>query len=351
MESLPNDIFYEISKWLSLKDITNFQNANKIIKNNILALNNNLLILSLKKFNKNTHNKYNEHLFYDFFMSNFNKQCYKYQRMMYKYYYNNPNYINIINLKEYIILCRSNLQIINPTNNTMINDIYNRIFMYYLTNDFQKLELYPNKIEMMVLYNLLHIYIYKNIYTMDYLFDFLSNLNNPSSYRIKLSYYNHILNILHNDPLIFHNTFNKYYIMSPFICSMFTLKRLFGYKILNLNNSKLIICCNDCFVNSIYDMCIMKMHIYKDNLIKHNYNEIKHILKIQNKLYYDTLIERETFLINEKIYIKNPITNRRMRINGNYYKNFIKKYNNIPQFKNIEKHIEYKREIYRKIFF
>ena len=64
----------------------------------------------------------------------------------------------------------------------------------------------------------------------------------------------------------------------------------------------------------------MKCVYWDDDLISHNYMEIKKMLYTQYLEYYNILINKETYLINDKIYVKNPMTNRRMRINGSLYK-------------------------------
>lgn len=152
-------------------------------------------------------------------------------------------------------------------------------------------------------------------------FNFLKNFNTPghfSKFRdIILNYYIYILNSVHNDKIIY-DKIRIIYEISPYIINIFSLKKILGYKVLDLSNTQLIFCCNleGCVVDNIYSICDTKNSYYNDDLISHNYNEIKTFLYNNCIEYYNILIERENYLLNDKIFIKNPISNRRIRVNG-----------------------------------
>ena len=100
-------------------------------------------------------------------------------------------------------------------------------------------------------------------------------------------------------------------------------KKILGYKALNLSNTVLNLCCYDCNENYLIEICNIKRYFWKDDLISHNYTQFKQMLKRTNLYYYNILCNRGTIIINSMIYIKNPITNRRVRVDKTIYNNLI----------------------------
>ncbi len=296
MEKLHTDIFYEICKYLSIKDISRLQKTNCEINNKIQCLHNNILIKELK------------------------------------YLHNNKNNINS-NFYEYLLYFINSKLFDYRFTNVIIGNIYKKITISRIVT-FTDLINYPNKLELFVLYNFINIECFIN-YNIDYFFKFLKMLDSPKRiiddvfYDLKYKYYKNILYIERYDMYLMNISFEQLYQMVPYITTISILKRLFGYKILDLKYSKLLLCCEDSVVQDIHYICNFKFSFYNDDLISHNYTEIMNFLKSENKLYYYILIEREKFLVNKKIYVTNPKTNKDIRITDKRFRRTQHDFNDI----------------------
>lgn len=323
MEKLNTDIFYEICKRLSIKEISRLQKTNSKIYNKIIVLHNNILTNELNDLHNNKTNilllKYNfyEYLFY-FLNSNF-------------FDYTKFTNIIICNMYQRIISYLSSISHRKlPT--IVFDDSNNRKrFSYWRPSDLRN---YPNKLELFFLYNFINIECFIN-YNIDYSFKFLKMLDSnkriidDTFYQLKFKYYKNILYIEKYDIYFMNFSFEKLYQMTPYITTIFILKRLFGYKLLDLKYSKLLLCCENCVIQNIHYMCNFKMSFYHDDLISYNYTEILNFLKRENKLYYHILIEREKFLVNKKIYVTNPRTNKNIKITDASFNVLQNDFNNI----------------------
>jgi hypothetical protein len=90
------------------------------------------------------------------------------------------------------------------------------------------------------------------------------------------------------------------------------------YKPLNLNSSELLVCCNLCYKNPIDKIVKKKFDLRKDELVGHNYLNIKTlILKNCNMFIANYILKNiqksEMQLVNTYIYITDPRTNNRRR--------------------------------------
>ena len=357
MDTLPGEILNEICNFLSLKDISNLQYANRTI---LTLIGYNYECILTKQLNCKPDTKniiQSKKMFYDFLKYHLDVNCHRYKTMIYNYYSSRFLFIQRANLKYYILIFKNYYNHYNSTgllenlsNQNVVNNIYDRIFDFYINNDFRHLEQYDNKLELLVLYNLM-------IDNIDSLFEFLKTLDScifyDKYYYIKIKYYRYVLNVLHyNHYIIFNNTFQKLYQMSPYITSICGLKKMFGYNVLDLQYCEFINC-DECAIPSIHYICDLKMNFFKDDLISYNYTQIKDLLQRRNVNYYNILLERETFLVNNIIYVKNHTTNRRMRVNGFYYKNFISSIsrNDKKNCTKIQKFIKRKQESLKIKFF
>jgi hypothetical protein len=138
--------------------------------------------------------------------------------------------------------------------------------------------------------------------------------------------------------------------ISNYVTSIPVIKKILGYKALNLSNTQLNLCCYDCNENYLIEICNIKRYFWKDHLISHNYNEFKQMLKRNNLYYYNILCNRETIIINSMIYVKNPITNRRVRVNKTIYNNLIHDLDKY-QAQKITNHISNQKNYFRNKFF
>jgi hypothetical protein len=330
--NLPTDIVYEITKYVSLQDISHLKMASFFLNEKINNVQNNIILDSMKIFDPKKHTNSNQtysdyiiylkQLFYGMINYYVSYQLSKYKKMYYKGYkqykqYKQYHKCTIHHFKYYVLNFDKYYTL--PYNyyiseNYMINNIFNKIFKFYVLNNYTNIENYPNHLELFVLYNFIQIDTFQSTYNFEYMFNFLESINNSSYYDIKLKYYNYILNTIHTNNVPF--TFNQMHTMSYCITSIPIIKKIFGYRVLDLSNSQLNLCCYDCNEANLYEICDFKKVFWKDELISHNYMQLKELLKRENHYYYTILINRENYIINDMIYIKNPITNRRVRLNG-----------------------------------
>jgi hypothetical protein len=308
LSDLPADIIYEITKKLCLKDICNIMSSCRKLYNNIKNYEVYIFHNELKKINKpyNIKNiKTLDHFFYNFLNYNIITHFYKFKK---RYYRKGKREL----LRNFILYEEIP---INITDNTFINNLFNRVFYFYIKNN-NNLKYYPNKFELCVLYNFLQIEIFCIYDNFNYWFDFLESFDNK--YRdIKIKYYNSILDSIHNGIII---TFDQMHTISKYTTSIYIIKKIMGYKLLDLTHSYLNFCCFTCNEDNLIEICDFKRRFYKDHLVSHNYNELKNFLYKENRDFYNILINRETTLVNNQIYFKNPITNKRVRLNSNVYK-------------------------------
>jgi hypothetical protein len=340
METLYVDIFHKICKYLSIKDISNLQNTNLDIYKKIQCLHNNIMLRELKNFTNDTMDvimlKDN---FYIYLASFLNSSCLKYIK------HNKLLYIDNNTCHQY------DMNSFKFLKNDIIKNIYNRIFNFYIKNKYNKyfddindvndynelnlsfinhknLEQYPNKLEMIVLYNFINMECFTNLYNRNYLFDFLNSLYTRKPiiddifYDLKYKYYSYILYVEHYTPYFIKCTFNHLNQMLPYITSISILKKLFGFKVFDLRYTKLFLCCEECVIENIYYICDLKNNFWTHDLLCHNYLEIVNFLKREKKLYYNILIQREKYLVDNKIYITNPNTNKKMKLTSSYFRKF-----------------------------
>jgi hypothetical protein len=312
MDNLNIDIVYEICKYLSIKDISHLQIVSVNLYNNIKLLHSNILIRELK----------------DLHIGKKNMILLKYNFYEYLIYFLKSNVLEYTKLKNVIIY-----RMYNRIRNFLIYNLDNsledkNVFVEFPGTAWEyisKLETYPNKLELLVLYNFINIECFIN-YNIDYSFKFLNILDTKKKiihddfYDVKYKYYKNILYIEKYDIYYMNFSFDKLYQMVPYITSVYILKRLFGFKILDLTYTTLFPCCEDCIIHNLHYICDLKMNFYLDDLICHNYSEILKFLYRENRIYYNILINREKYLINNKIYITNPKTNRNIKISDKYFK-------------------------------
>ena len=288
MNKICQDVFNNIANYLSIIDIARLRQTNKLLLNYSIDFENIYLTKQLKIISDNSNIIEKKSYFYNYFkyiIYNFSVDKYLFQ---------------------------------NDILNNMILNVYNNYFTKY----------YPNILNLIIIQCFINIIYFPNNIQIESGFNFLKNFNKPSSFSkfqdIIINYYTYILNCIHNDKIIY-NKFRIIYDISPYIINIYSLKKIFSYRLLDLSKTRLLFCCNleHCIVDNINSICDTKNAYYNDDLISHNYIEVKTFLYNKCPEYYNILIERENYLLNEKLFIKNPITNRRMRLNGKRWMFFI----------------------------
>lgn len=286
MNKICQDVFNNIANYLSIIEIARLRQTNKLLQFYVNDFENIYLTNQLKNVRGNIIEK--KLYFYNYFkyiISNFSVNKYLFQ---------------------------------NDILNNMILNVYNNYFKKY----------YPNVLNLIIIQCFINIVYFPDNIHIESGFNFLKNFNEKHHFSkfkdVIINYYTYILNSIHNEKIIY-DKFNIIYDMSPHIINIYSLKKIFSYRLLDLSKTRLLFCCNleDCIDENIKSICDTKYAYYNDDLISHNYIEVKKFLYNKCSEYYNVLIERENYLLNEKLFIKNPITNRRMRVNGKRWMFFI----------------------------
>jgi hypothetical protein len=253
----------------------------------------------------------------------------------------NPHYIKNYSLQKYILYFSD----IHPipvgfeylTGNYIINNVFSRVLHFYTLNNFTNLEKYPNKYELFVLYVFLHIDLYQYTQNVPYMLTFLENCSGGSGcshnheiqvsdpfYDIKMIYYRHVLNGIHLNTISSHIDLKRMLYISKYITNLSILMRIMTFVQLDLQYTEFDIGCEQCNIMDLFEICFIKMTNQEDLIVSENYRRIKDLLKRKYQFYYRMIIDRETYLINNYIYVKNPKTNKRISINGKTYRRMMK---------------------------
>lgn len=299
VDDLPIDILYNISTFSNVIDLCNFQNINKKLRSKIYTINSD--ILSYQLYSKNT--LLNQTNFYNFLN-------YQLVNILYKY------------KKRGFLPPRDEEIMPEISNDKFINKLFTNIFNFYVYNNFCDIRMYKNKFELFAFYIFLEIESFTN-YNFNYFFNFLEKNHNSNLINLKIKYYNSVLYKFHSRDQCIFITFDQMYAMSKYTISIPVVKKIIGYKMLDLSNSLLNLCCFECNEKYIREICNIRRKFFKDELISFNYNQFKKMLQKNNSYYYQVLCNSENYLVNSMIYIKNPITNRRIKINNIVYQNTI----------------------------
>jgi len=316
---LPSDIIYEITKYLTLKDICILKSCSTSLLHYIKSVQTNILQRQLIKSNLSFGVKDRNVLVnfcYNLIHYHITVHLYKYKRIFNRNRLRGANSIRTNDLYNFIMYTK----VEDITANDKINALFYKIFYFYINNNHCHISLYPDQLELCALYNLLQIEIFNPKNDFNYWFHFLESFEYEYA-DVKMNYYNYILSNCHIENI--HLNFNDIHKMSTNLTSLYTLKKIFTYKELNLTRTKLNLCCYTCNERYLFQRCKLKKRFYKDELVSHNYTQFKEMLRRENLYYYNILLNKEITIINEMIYIKNPNTNRRMRLYGRFYNNMI----------------------------
>jgi|FrelakmetLWP11LW_1041352.scaffolds.fasta_scaffold00038_23 hypothetical protein len=314
---LPSDIIYEITKYLSLKDICILKSCSKSLLYYIKSVQTTILKKQLLKSNLSFGIKDRSILSnfcYNFINYHITVHFYKYKRIFNRNQFGNS--FRTTDLYNFMMYTK----VEDITTNDKINALFYKIFYFYINNNRCHISLYPDQLELCALYNLLQIEIFNPKNDFGYWFNFLESLEHGYN-DVKMNYYNSILSNCHIENI--HLNFNHIHKMSTNLTSLYVLKKIFTFKELNLTRTKLNLCCYTCNERYLFQICRLKKSFYKDELVSHNYMQFKEMLKRENLYYYNILLNKEITIVNEMIYIKNPNTNRRMRLYGRFYNSMI----------------------------
>ena len=321
LDSLPNDIIYNITKHLTVIDIFILKNTNVTLKEKITNLQNDILSLHLRyimKFNSN----YVNHM-YNIIEKNVFDKIAKYNTYFKMHKLKFVNY----QLKEFIFNFKNLYHFdIAILNNGILDNAFNKILYYYIDNK-GILGTYPDKLELLTMYIFLEMY---SISNWEYLYNFLKNMGsthpiNDRMYDKRLSVYTDIITTQHIPRFL---NVNDIHYISKYVVTVSSLLKVIRFIPLDLSCAKFEVCCATC-INDLYLLTNVKKENYTNVIVNYNYAQIKNLFKKHYIHYYNEMNYNESFILNDLIYIKNPITNKRVRINGALYKKMMRSmYNN-----------------------
>ena len=223
---LPIDILHEICKYSSIRDIYMLKSSNTQLHLNINCLQNNLLIYELKKI----------------FCIKITNVNYQVQYISYfSDYIIDYFYMVLIEYFEKKTIYIQNYTIDNITNNILNN----------IGKNIQTIKDYPNKLELVLLYN--YIQICKNNFNINYFVPFLKsqkNIPNDNMYNVKLTYYEYVIYAIHYNWVFQNLTFGDVFYISKYIVDLTMLKNLMAFERLDLTFTKFELCCVSC--SSLY---------------------------------------------------------------------------------------------------
>jgi hypothetical protein len=230
-------------------------------------------------------------------------------------YYNDMPYQRA---KQHI---RENMSQYRLSINPNVNRIFHNLFRYYLDhNMFYDIS---NPYALFIFYNLYQIDVLYNIKNINYNIRFLNDFYRFSNKRNVFLYttlYNYYFYILSNK---FSINIESLYVISQYIVSMYSLKKLFGIKYLNLKNTQLITQNEENVDNMIYSIVLYKYNLPKDHFLSQNYMNIKALLKRSGSPILDIFTETEFGFINSHIVFKHPYNNNQLRLNSRSSQRFL----------------------------
>lgn len=312
INNLPTDVICIISNFLSIKEVCILQKTCKNLYSKITSVQDPILTLHFNKLRKRGFGskKFMYSLMHNVFINylhnfKFNlKENGKFNSLHFK-----QDILNNLTTKVYCDAFTIHL-------NTP-KQLFNKIFTWFVKNNYTNIKQYPLQFELYAFFLFYQIEICKDKTNFNMIIDFIESLDQEHFRYMRDNYYHDILYNINSLPFIL--TFQQMYIMSKTTISVPVFKKLIGYKILNLSNSSFNDSYNTPNHSIIFEICSYKITYWKDPLVSHNYSEFKNLLHKDNKYYYEYMLNVETTLVNDMIYIKNPETNRRMRINGKNY--------------------------------
>jgi hypothetical protein len=223
-----------------------------------------------------------------------------------------------------------------------INAIFRKMLYFYITND--SLKDYDNQLEVYLFYLLLQIDILKNSKQVNTLIDTFYEFEHYKMKNDKSLVFNNCLDnyiefLIENNIDVKFNTLHK---MSKTCTTIPMLKKLFGSKYLELENTKLMVCCKSCVISNLRDIVAFKFNRPIDYFMSFNYRAVKDFLKREKKQFYNDMIKYERYHINKNITVTHPHNLTKMYVSSFQFKKFFYKLQFEQQNnKNVSKLVSY----------
>ena len=306
LHTLPPEVLLLVTENLSFKDIMSVRSTNRLLYHSTTVISEYVISHELKKYDfpLSKSDIYEQIAFLmDDTIAKTQKYCH------------NMSYCST---KQHI---RENMTHYNLSINPTMNRFFQNLFRHYI--DHGSLYNIQNPYALIIFYNLYQIEILYNIKNINYNIRFLndfynfSDKNNIFLYRTLYNYYFYILSNK------FSINIESLYIISKYMVSIYSLKKLFGIKYLDLKNTQLITPHEDGIYNMIYTIVLYKYNLPKDHFLSQNYMNIKGFLtRIESPL-LDVFTEHEFCFINSHIVFKHPYNDNQLRLNSRSSQRFL----------------------------
>jgi hypothetical protein len=341
LNNLPTDILINIYDYINPITVLSLKKVDKKLQYKILSIEKYLLIKELKNNDDNVKNCNHLYKWFEmYFRSIYESQkSYILKNLISKNLQSNGMFIREIiinNIKKNYSYHTKNDNVIN------INILFKKLYIFFLENesdDVFVMSNYKNSMELFIFYKIFQISINKSILDISSNILFLNDLQNYNTQdithksdksdkivnkneinylgfyynfgnikNISIDYYNYIYS---NNIFI---KFDELYNMSSVATTLCSLKKIFGYKVLNLSDTVLLPCCNQCSSEFIYYFTCYRFNRKYDDLLCHNYNEIKSFFQRTNTVFYNSMLYNEKMYVNKLIRILNPKTNKLIKL-------------------------------------
>ena len=339
LDKLPTDILFLISSHLELQSICKLKRVNSKMFAKINSIQEYIVTKYISNKKSKTKNEIQIVLSF-FFTENLHKvKCYHLEHLSNTL----DKTTEFIDLRKNI---RQSISTYNISTNNIVNQMYQNLLIYFIDND--TIIGYPNSVELYLFFHFLKLIVHKQYINVDYYIDFIKEFTHHRFDDIFYNYTNYFVKNITIDHTIKFDTLHK---LSSYSTSVWILKKLLSYKVLDLKHTVLIP--EDDYELSkicIADIVLFKFNHQNDDLISHNYNSIRNIL-IQNKKLLELMDRYETLLVNRIITIIDPFTNKKIYITGKSYKNLKNKLI-CPKLNNsLNRIIISKQHHFKKIYF
>lgn len=306
LDTLPSEVLLIVSENLSFRDIMAVRATNRMLYKSTSIISEYVVSHELEKYDFPL-TKIDIYEQLTFLMDDTIEKTQKYYRDM-----------SYQRTKQTI---RENMLHYNISINPVVNRIFQGLFRYYL--DHSTFYDIPNPYRLFIFYNLYQIDVLYNVKNINYNIRFLDQFYHFSEKKnifLHTTLYNYYFYILSNK---FSISMESLYVMSKYMVSMYSLKKLFGIKYLDLKNTHLITTNEDSAANMIYAIVLYKYNLPKDHFLSQNYMNIKAFLKRSDSALLDIFTEQEFGFINSHIVFKHPYNSNQLRLNSRSSQRFL----------------------------
>lgn len=278
LSNLPSEILLEIFDYVHIKDIIKIKSLSKVLRTKVTSIESFIVTNELKK------------------------QC------VYQYA---PVQKRIAH--KHLELTISNTLAFTNTNFISFQNICFDSYFNALVKEYHKNKtLQCNNItNLIVIRNILQII--DNTKQDNYLIDFIYNNVSLSLKSIVIEYYTTLLSGARTI------NFNNLFKISKHAVTLKSMNKLYGYKCLDLSSAIFINCCESCQFDYLKNFVQLRYNLQNDNLICHNYNEIKNLLQHNATKLYNQMTIFEDRILESQLSIICPTMNKKIRYKSRHF--------------------------------